>query len=155
MRAQNGLGPFAHRCRVYYEDTDAGGIVYYVNYLKFMERARTERLRHLGFAQSQLAGENLLFVVHSSEARYHAPARLDDELLVSAHVTELNRVSLRFTQQVRRSTDNALLCEGQFLVACVRADTFKPRAIPDALRTAFADESSAGTHSEQEIKRGS
>ncbi|MCO7571358.1 tol-pal system-associated acyl-CoA thioesterase [Pseudomonas chlororaphis] len=155
MRAQNGLEPFAHRCRVYYEDTDAGGIVYYVNYLKFMERARTERLRHLGFAQSQLAGENLLFVVHSSEARYHAPARLDDELLVSAHVTELNRVSLRFTQQVRRATDNALLCEGQFLVACVRADTFKPRAIPDALRTAFADESGAGTHSEQEIKRGS
>ncbi|KAF0865148.1 tol-pal system-associated acyl-CoA thioesterase [Pseudomonas sp. LD120] len=155
MRAQNGLESFAHRCRVYYEDTDAGGIVYYVNYLKFMERARTERLRHLGFAQSQLAGENLLFVVHSSEARYHAPARLDDELLVSAHVTELNRVSLRFTQQVRRVADNALLCEGQFLVACVRADTFKPRAIPDALRTAFADESCAGTHSEQEIKRGS
>ena len=67
----------------------------------------------------------------------------------------MNRVSLRFTQQVRRAKDNALLCEGQFLVACVRADNFKPRAIPDALRTAFADESSAGTHSEQEIKRGS
>ena len=86
MRAQNGDQSFAHRCRVYYEDTDAGGIVYYVNYLKFMERARTERLRELGFAQSQLAGEDLLFVVHSSEARYHAPARLDDELLVSAEV---------------------------------------------------------------------
>lgn len=89
MRAQNGLESFAHRCRVYYEDTDAGGIVYYVNYLKFMERARTERLRELGFAQSALAGEDLLFVVHSSEARYHAPARLDDELLVKigrAHV---------------------------------------------------------------------
>ncbi len=56
MRAQNGLESFAHRCRVYYEDTDAGGIVYYVNYLKFMERARTERLRELGFAQSALAG---------------------------------------------------------------------------------------------------
>lgn len=73
MRAQNQLEPFAHRCRVYYEDTDAGGVVYYVNYLKFMERARTERLRHLGFSQSQLAEDNLLFVVHSSEARYHAP----------------------------------------------------------------------------------
>lgn len=67
MRAQNGVQSFAHRCRVYYEDTDAGGIVYYVNYLKFMERARTERLRELGFAQSELAQENLLFVVHSSE----------------------------------------------------------------------------------------
>ena len=155
MPAQNAVPPFAHRCRVYYEDTDAGGIVYYVNYLKFMERARTERLRALGFSQSELVGENLLFVVHSTQARYLAPARLDDELEVTAHVVELNRASLRFMQQVRRASDNALLCEGQFLVACVRADNFKPRAIPDALRTAFADESSAGTHSEQEIKRGS
>jgi 4-hydroxybenzoyl-CoA thioesterase len=92
MRAQNGDQSFAHRCRVYYEDTDAGGIVYYVNYLKFMERARTERLRELGFAQSQLAGEDLLFVVHSSEARYHAPARLDDELLVSAGMIRISAV---------------------------------------------------------------
>ena len=103
----------------------------------------------------QLAGEDLLFVVHSSEARYHAPARLDDELLVSAEVIELNRVSLRFKQQVRRATDNALLCEGQFLVACVRTNSLKPRAIPEALRAAFADVSGAGTHSKQEIKRGS
>jgi 4-hydroxybenzoyl-CoA thioesterase len=155
MRAQNGVQSFAHRCRVYYEDTDAGGIVYYVNYLKFMERARTERLRELGFAQSQLAGENLLFVVHSSEARYHKPARLDDELLISAEVIELNRASLRFHQQVRRAADETLLCEGQFLVACVRADSLKPRAIPEALRAAFAGQSGAGTHLEQEIKRGS
>lgn len=155
MRAQNGGQSFAHRCRVYYEDTDAGGIVYYVNYLKFMERARTERLRGLGFYQSALAGENLLFVVHSSEARYHKPARLDDELLVSADVIELNRVSLRFHQQVRRAADDVLLCEGQFLVACVRADSLKPRAIPEALRTAFAGQGGAGTHSEQEIQRGS
>lgn len=145
MRAQYAGQPFAHRCRVYYEDTDAGGVVYYVNYLKFMERARTERLRELGFAQSTLAGEGLLFVVHSSEARYHAPARLDDELLVSAEVTELNRASLRFRQQVRRVTDNALLCEGQFLVACVGADNFKPRAMPQSLRTAFAELGGTGT----------
>ena len=138
MRAQHGGQPFEHRFRVYYEDTDAGGIVYYVNYLKFMERARTERLRALGFAQSQLAGENLLFVVHSAEARYRAPARLDDELVVSAEVEELNRASLRFRQQVRRASDSALLCEGRFLVACVRADNLKPRAIPEALRAAFA-----------------
>lgn len=155
MRAQNGVQSFAHRCRVYYEDTDAGGIVYYVNYLKFMERARTERLRELGFAQSALAQENLLFVVHSSEARYHKPARLDDELLVSAEVIELNRVSLRFKQEVRRAADATLLCEGQFLVACVRADSLKPRAIPETLRAAFADQGGAGTHTEQESKRGS
>lgn len=138
MRAQNEAQPFIFRCRVYYEDTDAGGIVYYVNYLKFMERARTECLRSLGFAQSQLAGENLLFVVHSAEARYRSPARLDDEILVTAEVMELNRASLRFRQQVRRATDEALLCEGQFVVACVRADNLKPRAIPEALRAAFS-----------------
>ncbi|WP_028696865.1 tol-pal system-associated acyl-CoA thioesterase [Pseudomonas cremoricolorata] len=137
MRAQNELTPFAHRCRVYYEDTDAGGVVYYVNYLKFMERARTERLRHLGFSQSQLAEQDLLFVVHSSEARYLAPARLDDELRVTAHVSELGRASLRFTQQVWRESDQTLLCEGQFLIAAVRAETFKPRAIPPVLRDAF------------------
>ena len=130
MRAQNRLEPFAHRCRVYYEDTDAGGVVYYVNYLKFMERARTERLRELGFAQSALAGENLLFVVHSSEARYHAPARLDEELLVSAQVTELNRASLRFKQQVWRAADATLLCEGQFLVPVCAPIVLNPGPFP-------------------------
>lgn len=139
MRAQIEAQPFAHRCRVYYEDTDAGGIVYYVNYLKFMERARTERLRELGFSQSSLVAEDLLFVVHSAEARYRAPAKLDDELFVTAEVIELNRASLRFRQQVRRVTDKVLLCEGQFVVACVRADSLKPRAIPEALRAAFAN----------------
>ncbi len=150
MRAQHGGKPFQQRFRVYYEDTDAGGIVYYVNYLKFMERARTERLRALGFAQSQLIGDNLLFVVHSAEARYHAPAKLDDELLVSAEVEELNRASLKFRQQVRQTSDSVLLCEGRFLVACVRADTLKPRAIPETLRAAFAQE--ARILFQQEIK---
>ena len=138
MRAQNEARPFAHRCRVYYEDTDAGGIVYYVNYLKLMERARTERLRDLGFAQSVLADDGLLFVVHSAEARYHAPAKLDDELSITADVIELNRASLRFRQQVRRVADEVLLCEGQFVVACVGADSLKPRAMPGVLRAAFA-----------------
>lgn len=147
MRAQNGVQAFAHQCRVYYEDTDAGGVVYYVNYLKFMERARTERLRALGFVQSQLVGENLLFVVHSAEARYHAPARLDDELMVTAEITELNRASLRFKQQVWRMKDTTLLCEGQFMVACVRADNFRPRAIPPTLRTALADAGGLGKQS--------
>ena len=128
---------FNFPCRVYYEDTDAGGIVYYVNYLKFMERARTERLRDLGFSQAQMATKSLLFVVHSSQARYHAPARLDDELLVSAQVEVLKRASLKFYQQVRRASDNVLLCEGRFTVACVRADTLKPQAIPEPLYTAF------------------
>src|SRR5690606_23468572 len=154
MRAESAIQPFAFRGRVYYQDTDAGGIVYYVNYLKFMERARTERLRELGFAQSALAGENLLFVVHSSEARYHKPARLDDELLVSAEVIELNRASLRFKQQVRRAADGVLLCEGQFLVACVRAESLKRRASPAAVRAAFGDQSGAGTRAGLEAQRG-
>lgn len=137
MRAQYEVQPFTHRCRVYYEDTDAGGIVYYVNYLKFMERARTERLRSLGFAQSQLAREDSLFVVRSSEARYLAPARLDDELLVTADVVEFKRASLQFVQQVRRASDQCLLCEGRFVIACVGAQSLKPRAIPEAMRDAF------------------
>ncbi|SDU14281.1 4-hydroxybenzoyl-CoA thioesterase [Pseudomonas pohangensis] len=141
MRVQKDAQPFSLTCRVYFEDTDAGGIVYYVNYLKFMERARTERLRSLGYAQSQLAEEGLLFVVHSIEARYLAPARLDDALQVTAEVVELKRASLRFRQQVRRVADGQLLCEGQFLVACVRADNLKPRAIPEALHAAFAMDS--------------
>ena len=142
---------FTFPCRVYYEDTDAGGIVYYVNYLKFMERARTERLRALGFSQAQMSNENLLFVVHSSQARYHAPARLDDELAVSVQVDVLKRASLKFYQQVRRASDDLLLCEGHFSVACVRADTLKPRAIPEPLSAAF----NADVQDLQESKRGS
>ncbi|HZJ92245.1 MAG TPA: tol-pal system-associated acyl-CoA thioesterase [Thiopseudomonas sp.] len=138
MRALTTASQFTFPCRVYYEDTDAGGIVYYVNYLKFMERARTERLRHLGFSQAQMADENLMFVVHSAQARYHAPARLDDELAVSAQVEVLKRASLKFYQQVRRISDDVLLCEGHFTVACVRADTLKPRGIPEPLYTAFS-----------------
>ena len=128
---------FSWPCRVYYEDTDAGGVVYYVNYLKYMERARTERLRSLGFSQHELAGQNVLFVVHSAQTRYHAPARLDDELAVSAQVVALKRTRLEFVQQVRRCSDDVLLCEGRFVIACVSADTFKPRAMPPALQETF------------------
>ena len=136
MRAETSALPFEHRARVYFEDTDAGGIVYYVNYLKFMERARTELVRSLGFDQSALQRENIIFVVHSVSARYHAPAQLDDELVVSAGVLELKRASIRFVQQVRRA-DGKLLCEGEVLVACVSADHYKPRIIPLALSSAF------------------
>lgn len=137
MRADSPGPPFALRARVYFEDTDAGGIVYYVNYLKFMERARTELVRFLGFDQSVLQRENIIFVVHSVSARYHAPARLDDELVVSAAVSELKRASIRFVQQIRRG-DGTLLCEGEVLVACVSGDRYKPRTIPAALAEAFA-----------------
>lgn len=131
MRAQNEGQAFAHRVRVYYEDTDAGGVVFYVNYLKFMERARTERLRAAGYVQSALADDNnLLFVVHSLETRYRAPARLDDELQVTAEVVEVRGASLRFQQQIHRIEDGRLLCEGMVTIVCVRADSFKPRSVP-------------------------
>ncbi|HDZ56264.1 MAG TPA: tol-pal system-associated acyl-CoA thioesterase [Pseudomonas xinjiangensis] len=136
MRADSPGPPFALRARVYFEDTDAGGIVYYVNYLKFMERARTEMVRSFGFDQSVLQRENIIFVVHSVAARYHAPARLDDELVITTEVLELKRASVRFRQRVKR-LDGVLLCEGEVLVACVSADRYKPRIIPVALGEAF------------------
>lgn len=135
MRVERSGPPFELKARVYFEDTDAGGIVYYVNYLKFMERARTELVRTLGFDQSALQRENVIFVVHSVTARYYAPARLDDELVVTATVLETKRASIRFRQRVTRAGD--LLCEGDVLVACVSADQYRPRAIPDKLREAF------------------
>lgn len=138
MRPSQQAQAFTHVCRVYYEDTDAGGIVYYVNYLKFMERARTELLRHLGFSQAHLAEtEAVLFVVHSAEARYYAPARLDDELRVSAEVTAVKGARLQFRQQVQHSVRNQVLCEGIFQIVCVRAQNLKPCAIPEAMREAF------------------
>ncbi|MCL5041585.1 MAG: tol-pal system-associated acyl-CoA thioesterase [Gammaproteobacteria bacterium] len=136
MHAEQSGQPFALKARVYYEDTDAGGIVYYVNYLKFMERARTERLRSLGFDQSVLQRENIIFVVHSVSARYHASARLDDELVITADVLEVKRASVRFRQQIKRA-DGTLLCEGEALVACVKADTYRPRPFPQELAAAF------------------
>ncbi len=146
MSAPNKAQPFSIRCRVYFEDTDAGGVVYHANYLRFMERARTEWLRQQGLVQSSLAlGEGILFVVRACTVRYHAPARLDDELLVSAVVTGLRRASLVFEQQVHRVASGQLLCSGQVQVACVDP-ALKPRSIPDVLRKALCDPdpSSAG-----------
>ena len=131
-------GEFSLPVRVYIEDTDAGGIVYYVNFLKFMERARTEFLRGFGYEHYALAEENFQFVVHSCELRYQRPGRIDDLLQVTARVERLGRAGLDFLQQVRR--DDELLCEARIRVACVRADSLKPRAIPAALRAALEKE---------------
>lgn len=122
----------SHRCefRVYIEDTDLGGIVYYVNYLKFMERARTELLRSLGYQQQDLKDEGLLFVVHSIEARYRQPARLDDELIVVSCIQRQTSASLVFDQQVIRKNDQQPLCSAQIKVAAVDAKRLKPVAIP-------------------------
>ena len=129
-------GEFTLPVRVYIEDTDAGGIVYYVNYLKFMERARTEFLRTLGYQHYALADENFQFVVHSANVQYRQPARIDDALTVTATLKKLGKATLFFDQQVRKA--GTLICQAEIKVACVSADTLKPAAIPSALYKKFS-----------------
>jgi len=134
MRAQSRVQPFVHRCRVYYEDTDAGGIVYYANYFKFMERARTEWLRSLGFEQERLREEqNVIFVVVDVEAHFRRPARYGDLLDATCVVAESTRASLTFQQEIYRQSTRELLLDGRVRVACIDANTFKPRPLPDRL----------------------
>lgn len=120
---------FRHALRVYWEDTDAGGVVFYANYLKFFERARTEWLRSLGFGQERLRTETgAMFVVTDTSVRYRQPARLDDELAVSVHLLERGRASLLIEQQARRG--NALLAEGTIRIGYVDTTSFRPCRIP-------------------------
>jgi acyl-CoA thioester hydrolase len=118
--------------RVYWEDTDAGGVVYYANYLRFFERARTEWLRTLGVAQQRLREDDgVIFIVSESTVRYLRPARLDDRLDVTVAVRECGRASLSLAQQAWRG--DTLLAEGAVRVGCVDAGTFRPRRIPSSI----------------------
>ncbi|MFV0477160.1 MAG: tol-pal system-associated acyl-CoA thioesterase [Parahaliea sp.] len=119
---------FSYPLRVYIEDTDAGGIVYYVNYLKFMERARTEMMRSLGFGRDYIFNRDLMFVVRDVAISYRLPARLDDELLASVTVLALRGASMRLWQRVCRG--NQILAEGEITIACVDRAGVKPRRIP-------------------------
>lgn len=120
--------------RVYYEDTDAGGVVFYANYLKFLERARTEWLRELGVHQSALvADEGRMFVVHSLDMSYRKPARLDDLITIRSRITRLGRASIHFEQRAER--DGELLVCGNIQICCVDAKHLRPAAIPDVVRT--------------------
>ncbi len=125
---------FKWHARVYYEDTDAGGIVYHANYLKFMERARTEWLRDLGFFQQSLRADDTLFVVRSLNIQYKAPAYLDDELLVSVVIEKHRKVGIFIQQQVHRvnSQQPELLAEGQVEIACISTQG-KPKKLPQTL----------------------
>lgn len=126
------MNVFSWPVRVYYEDTDAGGVVFYANYLKFLERARTEMLRSLGFEQdSLLAEQNLIFVVRSVNIDYLKPARFNDLLQVSAEVIELKKISLTFQQSISRSPD--LLSQATVRLACLDAINMKPKPIPSAI----------------------
>ncbi|MEJ2566216.1 MAG: tol-pal system-associated acyl-CoA thioesterase [Gammaproteobacteria bacterium] len=155
---------FVWPVRVYYEDTDSGGVVYYANYLKFMERARSEWLRGLGVEQDELlARERIIFAVRSVQVDYLQSARFNDILWVTAEIAEQGRASLSFSQRVLRPgsaaraemppqmavTDFAeligdkskLLCTGQVRIACLDAATMRPRSIPSHL---FAEISRGG-----------
>jgi acyl-CoA thioester hydrolase len=117
--------------RVYYEDTDAEGVVYYANYLKFFERARTEWLRASGVDLQTLQREDdRVFVVARAEVDYRQPARLNDELDIGVRVEDVRAASMQFVQQVVRKDDGACLCAGRFHVACVSHSTFSPRRVP-------------------------
>jgi acyl-CoA thioester hydrolase len=128
-----GAAEFVWPVRVYYEDTDAGGVVYHANYLKFLERARTEWLRSLGFQQDRLFSEHrVVFAVRHVAVDYLRPARFNDELNVRSRVGKLGSASIEFDQDIVRS-DGSLLCRGTVVVACIDADAFRPRAIPDPI----------------------
>jgi acyl-CoA thioester hydrolase len=126
------LERFTWPVRVYYEDTDLGGVVYYANYLKFLERARSEWLRHLGVSQSRLLqSERLLFAISAVELRYLKPARFEDELTVTVELDRLRRASMAFRQEIRRGgAGGELLCTAQVTAACLDADTMRPRPLP-------------------------
>ena len=120
--------------RVYFEDTDSGGIVYYASYLKFIERARTEWLRGCGIDVAELARKDrVLFAVRSLELDYRQPARLSDALRVSVVLERARRASLELWQEVIR--EDQPLCAGRLRLACLDADTLRPRRIPDTILT--------------------
>jgi 4-hydroxybenzoyl-CoA thioesterase/acyl-CoA thioester hydrolase len=118
---------FAHQVRVYVEDTDAGGIVFYANYLKYMERARTEFLRSLGYDKPALF-DGLQFVVRSVEVVYQRPASLDDELSISADLIKLSKASFDMQQNISRNGD--LLVEAKVKIACISNTAKRPQAMP-------------------------
>jgi acyl-CoA thioester hydrolase len=129
---------FSWPLRVYWEDTDAGGVVYHAAYLRFLERARSEWLRAHGVAQQRLREEHgVLFVVADMQVKFLAPARLDD--MLHADITAFTRrsASMRFAQCILRPADGALLIEADVRAACIDAASYKPRRIPDSLLSEF------------------
>lgn len=119
---------FSTPVRVYIEDTDAGGIVYYVNYLKFMERARTEFMRNLGYGKDYILNHDLMFVVRDVAVSYARPARLDDQLQATAAVARLRGAGIVFAQRILRAEE--VLAEGEVTVACVDREATKARRLP-------------------------
>jgi acyl-CoA thioester hydrolase len=135
------VSAFSWPARVYWEDTDGGGIVYYANYLRFLERARTEWLRSLGYSQQALARDpGIVFAVISLSVEYRKPARLDDELVITCEPNPEGAVTLRFAQRIYRDeigmaavSRRGLLLEADVRVACVDAATLRPKRLPEFL----------------------
>jgi acyl-CoA thioester hydrolase len=127
------VSQFVWPVRVYYEDTDGGGVVYHANYLKFMERARTEWLRSFGFEQTELRTEmGVIFVVRGLKLQYRRPARFNDSLTVITKLVKAGRSLLEFEQTIKRG--DKILTESTVEVVCVDADQFKPVSIPTEIR---------------------
>ena len=132
---------FSWPVRVYYEDTDSGGVVYYANYLKFMERARTELLRNIGFEQDKLQQElGIIFAVHSANVQYKKPARFNDELNVVTSLTSLGKASIDFKQSVylqvshhENAPAGSLLCDAEIKIACLNAESFTSQISPASI----------------------
>jgi acyl-CoA thioester hydrolase len=124
--------PFRWPVRVYVEDTDFGGVVFYANYLKYFERARTELLRSLGVSQQTMVDtDRVIFVVTNIVVDYRSPARMDEELTVTAHAEKLGRASVKFIQEIWRGSD--LLVSAKISIACVGIETMRPQAIPQTM----------------------
>lgn len=130
MAVSSKENEFFWRSRVYYEDTDVGGIVYHANYLKYMERARTEWLRSFGIEQHDLLGKHIGLVVTKMDINYHASAKLDDLLTIQSKVLELKKASVIFEQSIF-NTDNKLLISAHVRVACIDLIKMKPKAMPE------------------------
>lgn len=135
MPDTNGNQPFEWPIRVYYEDTDAQGLVYYANYFKFMERARTEWIRSLGIEQdAMLQNERRCFVVVDTQASFITPAKFNDQVVATARITECKRATFLIEQNIyRMSLDGELLCKGMTKAAYIDADTLRPLRLPDVI----------------------
>jgi acyl-CoA thioester hydrolase len=141
--------PFIFPVRVYWEDTDAGGVVYHANYVRFLERCRSEWLRSFGLAQETLrAGDDLVFAVRAMQMDFRRPAHLDDRLITTIERIELRPASLVFAQRVLREEDGVVVVEALVRCACLHASTFKPRPMPTALAERLTGTQSDSPHSQ-------
>ena len=134
------MNPFVWTIRVYWEDTDAGGVVYHSQYANFFERARTEWLRSLGVHQAELAAEmNTVFVVRRMEIDFTRAARLDDELDVTVHSVELGGAKMVLKQEITRRADGERIASAMLIIGCLKANSFKPTRVPGPIRARIID----------------